>query len=226
MDAGVSFLKGFGRDGGVMQTRLKPITIVAGFGRCGSSLVMQMLAAGGIPTPYSSYPSYEVDFAHTRVAIHDLHGGAIKVLDPHVNRPPVGPEYRWIWLDRDPVQQAKSMAKFLKAAMVEAPAPLPPMPEFGPDQIAKLAEAFKRDRPKANGVMLKYTQPSGILKLRFEAILADPNFAAYSLNKFCGGRLDEAKMVAMVRLRSPECLPYLMEFEQMAEAEAREKQNG
>jgi len=192
---------------------MKPITIVAGFGRCGSSLVMQMLAAGGMPTPYSEYPSYETDFPHTRVAIHALFGGAIKVLDPHINRPPVGHEYHWIWLDRDQVQQAKSMAKFWRAA---APATLP---EFGPDQIAKLAEAFKRDRPRANGLMLKYTQPGGILKLRFEAILANPAWAAYSLNKFCGGRLDEAKMAAAVRPRGPECLPYLMEFEQMAEAE-------
>ena len=195
--------------------RPQPITIVAGFGRCGSSLVMQMLAAGGMPTPYSEYPSYEINISNTRVLMSALQGGAIKVLDPHVNRPPVGPEYRWIWLDRDPVQQAKSMAKFWKAAMVEAPSELPPMPEFTRDQIAKLTEAFKRDRPRANGVMLKYTQCTGILKLRFEAILADPAGAAKKLNAFCGGGLDEKAMVAAVHPRGPECLPYMLEFEQM-----------
>jgi hypothetical protein len=195
----------------------KPITIVAGFGRCGSSLVMQMLAAGGMPTPYSEYPSYEIN-QKKNLLISALQGGAIKVLDPHINRPPVGPVYRWIWLDRDPVQQAKSMAKFWKAAMVDAPSGLPPMPEFAPDQIAKLAEAFRRDRPRANGVMLKYTQPAGILKLKFEDILAAPNFAAKLLSKFCGGGLDEKAMAAAVRPRGPECLPYLLELEQMEEA--------
>lgn len=198
---------------------MKPITIVAGFGRCGSSLVMQMLAAGGMPTPYAEFPSYEVDFAKTPVMMSALQGGAIKVLAPHIHRPPVGPVYRWIWLDRDPVEQAKSMAKFWRAAFVEAPASLPPMLEFGPDQIAELAESFKRDRPRANGLMLKYTQCTGILKLRFEAILLDPPWAAYSLSKFCGGRLDEAKMVAAVRPRGPECLPYMLELEQLAEVE-------
>lgn len=197
----------------------KPITIVAGFGRCGSSLVMQMLAAGGMPTPYSEFPSYEIDFARTQVLMQALEGGAIKVLDPHVNRPPVGPVYRWIWLDRDPVEQAKSMVKFWKAAMIDAPSDLPAFPEFTGDQIAKVAESFKRDRPQANGVMLKYTQCSGILKLRFEDILLDPPWAAYSLSKFCGGNLDEGKMVAAVHPRSPECLPYLLELEQIAEAE-------
>lgn len=194
---------------------INPITIVAGFGRCGSSLVMQMLAAGGMPTPYAEFPSYEINFARDKVLIQALQGGAIKVLDPHVNRPPMGPDYRWIWLDRDPTEQAKSMAKFWKAVMAEAPSGLPTMPEFGPDQIAKLSESFKRDRPRANGVMLKYTQCSGILKLRFEDILRDPYLAAIRLSQFCGGGLNVRAMVAAVRPRGPECLPYMLELEQI-----------
>jgi hypothetical protein len=195
---------------------MKPITIVAGFGRCGSSLVMQMLAAGGMPTPHSEFPSFEIN-NNTRFPVSDLYGGAIKVLDPHIHQPPVGPTYRWIWLDRDPVEQAKSMAKFWKAAMVDAPSGLPGFPELTEDQIAILAEAFKRDRPWANGVMFQYTSCSGILKLKFEAILLNPPWAAHSLNKFCGGNLDEGSMAAAVRPRGPECLPYMLELEQIAE---------
>jgi hypothetical protein len=197
------------------QMKPKPITIVAGFGRCGSSLVMQMLAAGGMPTPYSSFPSYEI-VDKTKILIPTLYGGAVKVLDPHINRPPMGPEYRWIWLDRDPMEQARSMAKFWKAAMMDAPTGLPEMPEFGPDQIDKLAQAFKRDRPRAYGVMLKYTQTSGILKLKFEAILHDPAWAAHLLKGFCPGSvLDENAMAAQVIPRGPECLPYMLELEQL-----------
>ena len=191
----------------------KHITIIAGFGRCGSSLVMQMLAAGGMATPHSEFPSYEIN-DWTGVFVSDFYGGAIKILDPHIHQPPVGPVYRWIWLDRDPVEQAKSMAKFWKAAVVDDPS-MPFMTEFTGDQIAKLAEAFKRDRPRANGLMLKYTQPAGILKLRFESILADPAEAAKQLNAFCGGKLDEWAMVAAVRPRGPECLPYPLELEQL-----------
>jgi hypothetical protein len=192
---------------------MKPITIVAGFGRCGSSLVMQMLAAGGMRTPYSEFPAYEITRG-TPVIISELYGGAVKVLDPHINRPPVGPTYRWIWLDRDPVEQAKSMAKFFHAAK---PADLP---DFTADQVGKLAESFKRDQPRANAVMLEYTQCSGILKLRFEAILHDPAWAAHLLKGFCpGAMLDEKAMVAAVHPRGPECLPYMLELEQIAEAE-------
>ena len=191
----------------------KTITVVAGFGRCGSSLVMQMLAAGGMPTPYSSYPSYEITKG-TPMVMGELYGGAVKILDPHVNRPPRGPDYRFIWLDRDPVQQSKSMAKFWKAAMVDAPSNLPPFPEFTEEQIVKLADAFRRDRPRANAVMREYTQK--ILKMRFEAILHDPAWAAHLLKGFCGP-LDEKAMAAAVQPRGPECLPYMLELEQLEE---------
>lgn len=192
---------------------MKPITIVAGFGRCGSSLVMQMLAAGGMPTPYSEYPSYEVQNG-TQLLIAKLYGAAIKTLDPHINRPPPGLPYRFIWIDRDPVEQAKSMVKFVGAVSNV---------KLKGDAVATLAASFKKDRPKANAVMLHYAKCHQILKLKFEEILADPAGTAKKLHDFCGGKLDEAAMAAAVRPRGPECLPYLMEFEQMAEVE---KQNG
>jgi hypothetical protein len=187
---------------------MKIITIVSGFGRCGSSLVMQMLAAGGMPTPYSSYPSYEIE-RKTKMFMANLYGGALKVLDPHVSRPPKGGVYQFIWLDRDLNEQAKSMAKFIGAAN-------PGLPPITDDKLPILVGSFKKDRPKCMSLMHNYTQR--ILKLRFEDILADPAGTAAKLNAFCGGQLNEEAMVKAVRPRGPECLPYLMEFEQMAEA--------
>ena len=189
--------------------RPKPITVVAGFGRCGSSLVMQMLSAGGMPTPYSEYPSFEIPQG-TKVYWPNFYGGAVKILDPHIHQPVQGPEYRFIWIDRDPVEQAKSMVKFMEAAG---------MPGINEDGVKKLAASFKRDRPRVNGVMLEYTQPHRILKLRFEDILYNPAWAAHILNGFCGNSmLDERAMAAAVRPRGPKCLPYMLEFEQMEEA--------
>lgn len=188
---------------------MKIITIVAGFGRCGSSLVMQMLAAGGMPTPYSSYPSYEID-KNTKMFMANLYGGAMKVLDPHIFRPPKGGVYQFIWIDRLPIEQAKSMVKFMNVLL---PGKLKGNYE---EQVAKMAESFKKDRPKCMGLMHNYTQR--ILKLWFEDILRDPAGTATKLNAFCGGQLNEEAMVKAVRPRGPECLTYLMEFEQMAEA--------
>jgi len=191
----------------------KPITIVAGFGRCGSSLVMQMLAAGGMPTPYSEFPSYEIRTQN--LFLPNLYGGAIKVLDPHINKPPEGHDYRFIWLDRDPMQQARSMAKFFAAVKPEG------LPDFSESQVQKLAESFRRDRPKCQSFMFNYTHR--VMKIRFEDILADPMAAAARISVFCG-MLNTGLMAAQVRPRGPECLPYLMEFEQMVEA--WEAQNG
>jgi hypothetical protein len=174
---------------------------------------MQMLSAGGLPTPYSRFPSFEIPDG-TQIFPPNLFGGAIKILDPQLKQfITLGPgQYRFIWLDRDPLEQAKSMAKLVAALH-------PGMPPLTEDQIEILAVSFKRDRPKANAVMLKNAQCHQILKLRFELILQYPETAALKLNRFCGGELDQEAMVTAVRPRGPECLPYMLEIEQLAEAE-------
>lgn len=195
---------------------MKVITIVAGFGRCGSSLVMQMLAAGGMPTPYSSYPSFEVPKG-TRMVTGNLYGGALKVLDPHIFRPPHGPAYKIIWIDRDPLEQAKSMVKFMEVIAG-------PIPGDRQEAIETLRKSFINDRPKTNGLLHSYTQ--WIMKLRFESILADPARAARQINEFCGKALDEKAMARAVLPRAPECLPYMLEIFQMEAAKEKTHDSG
>lgn len=92
-----------------MKSVTLPTVIVAGFGRCGSSLVMQMLHAAGFPVT-GEYPSFERDEYNTGGLSPPA--GASKILNLECNPPPAG-AYRWVWLDRSPAQQAKSQAKFL-----------------------------------------------------------------------------------------------------------------
>ena len=164
------------------------ITVVCGFGRCGSSLVMQMLAAGGMKTPYSSYPSFEIS-KETRMDVRALDGGAIKVLDPHRVPHVFYPSfsYQCIWIDRDPLEQAKSMAKLFAATM--------PNPPWTEEQIKLCSASFKKDRPKAVNLLHRLSQR--ILKLRFENILADPKGTAKALSEFCGGSLVRKAMLKM-----------------------------
>lgn len=58
------------------------ITIVCGFGRCGMSLVMQTLDAGGMPV-HDSWPAYEDATAHggNRALMDTLPAKAVKRLD-------------------------------------------------------------------------------------------------------------------------------------------------
>src|SRR5271163_1780808 len=87
-----------------------PPVVVTGFGRCGSSLVMQMLHAAGFPVT-GEYPSFECEEYHFGGVAPPA--GASKILNLDCEAPPGGP-YRWIWLDRNPAQQVKSQAKLLR----------------------------------------------------------------------------------------------------------------
>lgn len=186
------------------------ITAVCGFGRCGSSLVMQMLASGGMKTPYSSYPSYEIPNG-TQIHYQALKGGAIKILDPHLHPRSFHHSfnYQFIWIDRDPREQAKSMAKLFAAFM-------PHLAPWTGKQIEQCAESFIKDRPKAIGLLHSLSQR--VLKLRFEEILAEPKRTARTLSVFCEGLVRKA-MAKRVQERGPECLPHLMELEMMKEKE-------
>ena len=90
------------------------ITIVSGFGRCGSSLVMQMLEAGGMPCS-GEYPAFEDEAGNLLLAdmlsldyMQTLEGKAVKLLDPHRGKIPKGPEYHVLGCSRDYGEQARS----------------------------------------------------------------------------------------------------------------------
>lgn len=91
------------------------IGLVAGFGRCGSSLVMAMLKAGGLPE-VGTPPIYEVaEFNTTYTCATFLErsgGGILKWLEPLATVLPSamrgGPI---LWLDRDPSEWAESHLK-------------------------------------------------------------------------------------------------------------------
>jgi hypothetical protein len=154
-----------------------PVTLVCGFGRCGSSLVMQMLRAGGMAVT-GNWPAFEAEQANgaafNAAWVSQQHGSAVKVLDIH--RPeialPAG-QYRSIWLDRDPYQQALSHAKFVRIM-------------FGLPMDRAHRRRFERslieDRPAAIAA-LRNLGP--VLCIRFETILARPLDAAADIAAFC-----------------------------------------
>lgn len=191
----------------------EPITLVSGFGRCGSSLVMQMLAAGGMPAT-GEYPTFEATCpGHTRGVDWwpTLAGKAHKVLNPTWDNVPgwVESGYRAIWLDRDPAEQAKSHQKF--SAM------------FLPQEMNRvqgragrraLMASYREDRPDSLAVLRKRCA-GRVLELRFELVLSNPAAVAAAINVFVGGGLDVDAMAAVVRPRSPRCLPGFLEMDLM-----------
>ncbi|HEY7823196.1 MAG TPA: hypothetical protein VIG24_10195, partial [Acidimicrobiia bacterium] len=98
-----------------------PVLAVAGFFRCGSSMLMRALDHGGIPIlPDHTEGAYEhPDLLRRELTrIHEIAAGhAFKFLDPLPFTERYGPlptaDFRFVWLDRDATQQAKSAVKML-----------------------------------------------------------------------------------------------------------------
>lgn len=174
-----------------------PVTLICGHGRCGTSMVMQMLAAGGYPVA-GGWPDYEPDevgfstFDPEWLAAQ--HGRAVKLLDPQERR--LGPgNYRAVWLSRRPREQARSALKILGAA---APR----------NRVRAMAAQYPGDTRRALAVLHR-AGAHPILRLSFEGILADPFDAAEKIGRLVGINdwEDLAEMNRVVRHRPSACAP-------------------
>lgn len=175
---------------------------VCGFGRCGSTLVMRMLLAGGCPPVVGAEePPHESNLdAVWRMGPDDLAGRSVKLLDaPRWNRSlPVAREWRFVWLDRDPMEQARSQVKFL---MGVTGVPIPDAPAA----VAKFAASYGRDRP---GLMQLLRRHGTVFVLRYERVLDNPRRAARQLKQVWPG-LDVEAAAAVVHNRDGKCRPDL-----------------
>lgn len=181
----------------------KPVIVVCGLGRCGSSLTMQMLAAGGLSCT-GKYPAFEDDRAGLQKPIdrewfHTLGGQAVKVLDPHINRIPAGEHVRVIWLSRRPSEQCASIIKM----MVH----LEGAPEPNNKQRKRLLEALAKDTRE--GIRTVRELSSVFMVMNFEVILAQPLNMANAIAHYLRDiqELDVFAMAKVVRPRSPLCAP-------------------
>lgn len=192
---------------------MSPPIIVSGFGRCGSSLVMQMLRAGGFPVT-GQWPAFEDDRmmpvreVDNAVDLTPFAGKAVKILDPHrfTIASPLPP--RAIWLDRNHREQAKSHVKFLRLVLGLQP----------PANAAKLfADSYKKDRDDALAALFRVSE--GVQAMAFEHILANPANAARVLCRIVQRDLDLEAMAQTVIRRKASCYPGLLELEMAGKRE-------
>jgi hypothetical protein len=190
------------------------VVAVTGLGRCGTSLTMQMLAAGGVPTTPATGPGYEAPQAGRRAPIDPVWwqaqtGRAVKVLDPHINWIPRHIPTLVFVLVRDERQQAISQIKFAC---------------FG---ARKAFDATVATRERINGMRgllrrdhraMRLALPSPHHTLEFEDIIRKPRLMAGIMASRLFPwfpDLDTDAMAAVVRRRDTKCLPYLLETELM-----------
>lgn len=177
--------------------------IVAGLGRCGSSLMMQMLEAGGYPVE-GEFPAYE---SEGNRALWDADnpelyaGRAIKLVDPfRYKTSHVGANV--IYCTRDLGEQAKSQIKFATLMMG-----LPNRPS--PTDLRKMRKILERDDRRARSWL---APRAGVwLEVRFEDTINVPYVVAQRIADFLGHQPDVAAMSGAVRLRTDKCHPSLFE---------------
>ncbi len=181
---------------------------VAGLGRCGTTLVMTMLDRGGFPVG-DMPPAYEtctpMRAGSVRPeALTPFHGIAVKWIDPTVSLVPAGTKAITVWLDRDPVEQARSQLKLMGQRATRR-------------QIRALASSLHRDTGKCHGIVRAL---GPCLFTSFERILSSPSAEALRMQQFLGDMVfDPARAADAVRPRSPACASDLaMEFDLMSAA--------
>lgn len=154
-----------------------PVSVgVCGFGRCGSTMLMAMLDAGGIPpVDGTSGHSYELTAVAdlTRLDPAALDRRAVKLLDAvlHIEIPPA-PAWRFVWLDRKPGEQVRSYLKFVHGVLGTP---------TSRGAVTKLRRSFADDRPRA---LEKLAALGDVLVLRYEHVLSDPQAAGAQLREF------------------------------------------
>jgi hypothetical protein len=176
---------------------------VAGLGRCGSSLTMQMLAAGGLLC-VGSFPDFEVDEVNNRpvdrawFAAQD--GKALKWLAPHETPVPHDVPKAVIWLTRDHEQQARSQYKLLRSAFTIVKPP-------SRRDVRAMASTLHADERR-----IWKSLERAPATFRFEELLRLPHHSAERIARFVatwgGPTLDVDAMAAAVIDRPPHCLPH------------------
>jgi hypothetical protein len=175
------------------------IYLVAGLGRCGTTMAMRMLHAGGMIPAVDNEVAYEHNDMNDAIRdIDSLDGKLVKWLDPHKNRLPHSHDYKIIWMKRDFNQQAKSIAKF---ANIMAGVPK--------DRAS--VRSIYRSLPKETDACLRIFKERGIpyIVVAFEDLLILPRQTAITIEKFFNHKLDINRMASCVIPRSKDCTPDL-----------------
>lgn len=181
-----------------------PILLIGGFGRCGTTLAMTMLDAGGFPVT-GPRPAYELS-EHWRDGRPDLpwlnsqSGRAVKWIDPSraISLPAkLNEKPAMIFLHRDPGEQARSQLKILG---------------WTGDRRAEnvMKRAIIRDRAK---VVARLRNTTDLHEFAFESFIAAPRGAASVLDQitrgYFGRPLDTDRATKVVLKRPASCLPDL-----------------
>lgn len=177
------------------------VTIVTGLPRSGTSMLMKMLDAGGIPPVQDGIRQADPDnpkgyYEFERVKkldkgdtawMADAGGKAVKVISALLKHLPQGYQYRIIFVRRHMDEILASQRKMLIRRGED------------PDKMddAQMAVLFSKHLAEVERWLAQ--QPNmQVLYLQYSDVLADPIANVAKINAFCGGALNQEAMAQVV----------------------------
>jgi hypothetical protein len=188
-------------------TALPPLTdevvIVTGLPRSGTSMIMQMLVAGGIapltdglrqpdednPRGYFEYEPVR-QMAQGAPWIEEARGKVVKIVAPMIPHLPAGVPCRVILIERDLSDILASQREMIARRGREM--------DVTPARMNRLRQEYLRLIVWTKG-FLAGRPGTSLLCVNRNAILSNPRVAAETINRFLGGNLGVNEMSAEVR---------------------------
>lgn len=174
------------------------IVVVSGLPRSGTSLMMQMLASGGIEALTDNLRTADVDnprgyYEFERVKklkedtswLPEARGKVVKLVSQLLFDLPPTERYRVIFMQRDLDEMLASQEKMLQRLGREA----------APREEIKKAFVKHLDRLHA---WLDQQPNMSVLRIPYADVLADPEAATLRVSEFLGGTPDPAAMVGAI----------------------------
>ena len=176
-----------------------PIIVVSGLPRSGTSMMMKMLAAGGLPifhdglrqadadNPKGYYESQRVkDLACDASWLAEAAGQGIKIISSLLTYLPNGLNYKILFMRRDMEEVLSSQKTMLQHAG------LPPSPVSDAVMAAKFSLHLRK--------ITRLLEQRGIacLDVPYARVIAQAAEQAAKVNDFLGGGLDVRKMIEVV----------------------------
>lgn len=179
----------------------EPIVVVSGLPRSGTSMMMKMLDAAGIPIMTDAVRTADEDnpkgyFEFERVKdlekdpdrswVRGARGKALKVISWLLKDLPDDSAYQIVFMRRDIDEVLASQNKMLVHRGEENTAD---------DEI--MAEAYRNHLASVR-IMARKKPNWSLVEIRYDEAIRDPAGVARKVNAFLGGRYDERRMVDAV----------------------------
>ncbi|HXJ37301.1 MAG TPA: sulfotransferase domain-containing protein [Candidatus Eisenbacteria bacterium] len=179
----------------------EPVVVVSGLPRSGTSMMMKMLEAGGVPIMTDAIRQADVDnpkgyYEYERVKdleketdktyVREGRGKALKVISFLLKELPDDNFYLVVFMRRHLDEVIASQNKMLDRRG-----------ESSIDDNERMAEAYRNHLASVK-ILVRKRPNFSMLEFRYDQAVKNPREAARLVNAFLGGRLDEAAMTAVV----------------------------